>query len=202
MGMSKEKRLAWWVLAVAASGAAPFVERSGVSHGLLIGSIWLSAWLSVLLALLASTPRNAIKLPNIASECIVLGGMIALHWGVRGHPGWTPLPGTLIVLVNHTALTVSMNAPPNWWSRAHLVPAFNLWPLAPMLWHPALWLTSKSEGFASVFTTMLTKAGWAGVGLWIAAGLGSSLVQRPGRALPLFGWVVWISAAGLAASFL
>lgn len=201
MRMSREKRLAWWVLAVLAAAATPLVVHSGIAHGLLIGSIWLTAWLSALLALLASTPRNAIKLPSIASELIVLGGMVALHWGTLGHPGWTPVPALLILLVNHTALSANKTAPPSGWSRAHLVPAFNLWPLAPMLWHPALWLTSKGSGFASAFTTMLTKAGWAGVGLWVAAGLGSSFSQRPGLALPCLGWVVWIVAAVLAASF-
>lgn len=197
MPTPRQKRLAWWTLAVLAVALTPLLARSALAHPVLLASIWLAAGLSALLALLATTPRNAIKLPSIASELIVLGGMIALHWTIFGKPGWTPLPALAILLVNHTALTAGTNTPPHGPSRGHLVPAFNLWPLAPMLWHPALWLTTKGP----TLTTMLTKAGWTGVGLWIAAGLGSSLVQRPGLALPVLGWVAWIAACVLSVSF-
>lgn len=201
MAMTREKRLLFWILAVVAALLTPLVARSGLAHGTLISSVWLALALSALLALLATTPRNAIKLPSIASELIVLGGMIALHCLMFGKPGWTPIPAALILVVNHTALTAKSNTQIKLSSRAHLVPAFNLWPLAPMLWHPALWLTTQGPAASSMFTNMLTKSGWAGVGLWIAAGLGSSLAQRPGVALPILGWAAWIAASVLTASF-
>jgi len=201
MAMTREKRLLFWILAVVAAILTPLVARSGVAQGTLISSIWLSLALSSLLVLLATTPRNAIKLPSIASELIVLGGMIAVHSLMFGKPGWTPILAALILIVNHTALTANASTQPTLSSRVHLVPAFNLWPLAPMLWHPALWLTTHGSATTSMFTTMLTKSGWAGVGLWVAAGLGSSLVQRPGRVLPILGWAVWIAASVLTSSF-
>lgn len=201
MTITRQRRLLWWILAVAAAAATPLVARAATSHGLLPAAVWLVGWLSAILAMLATTPRNAIKLPSIASELIVLGGMIGLHWATVGKPSWTPVPALLVVIVNHTALTAqtaaSAAAPRTWWSRWHLVPAFNLWPLAPMVWHPALWLTSKGP----MLQSLLTKSAWAGAGLAVAAGLASSLVQRPGRALPFIGWLVWAAIAVVTASF-
>lgn len=88
--------------------------------------------LSVILLLLATTPRDAIRLPRWASVAGIGAGAAALQ-ALGGAPAWAVLSAGVAGLV----LSASTSS-----QGAKLGPNFP-WALTLLLWHPSLWFMSR-----------------------------------------------------------
>ncbi len=172
-------RLAAWATAVAGIAAGPFIARLDVAHAHAVAGAWTAAHLTAIIALLATTPRAAIRLPAWLGEAVVLGGAPLLFRGATG--AWTPalvLAGALLI-VGH----VSPRAPFRRASGA----LGNPWRLAASLWHPALWLL--------VFAPPPSPRAWLAVAVVPAAQVASVLTRSPLAPARRAGWAAWVSAA-------
>jgi hypothetical protein len=169
------------VVVVAAVIAAATLARADVSGARVIAGWPVVIALSVMVWLLATTPGDALRLPVLVSEVVVLGGMFVVVLLATGRVGFCPLVVVLVAVAGHVR-----ERPGSVWPRWRAEPwPKNPWRLAPALWHPALWLTALHPVGSSL--------AWAGLGLCVAAAAGTLLAGSAGfwvRGLGLALWAV------------
>ena len=172
-------RFAAWATAVVGVASGAVAARLAIPHPHALAGAWTLLHLTALTSLLATTPRDAIRLPSLLSEVLVLAGAPLLLRAAAGGAGPAVLLAAALIVVNHAAA----HRP---FIRA--VPSLgNPWRLAPSLWHPALWLVaSRPPGSARA---------WLGVALVPVAQAASVLTRSPSVTVRRVGWTVWAACA-------
>ncbi|MEZ6235329.1 MAG: hypothetical protein R3B68_14165 [Phycisphaerales bacterium] len=140
--MSPRLRFGLWVAAVAGCGLSPVLFRLVAPWA---GAAWQCLCLGGILALYATTPVDAIKLPAWLSRAIIVGGMVLWPWLCYGRV--TPallIPALVAALFDHVPLTMTRKGAPKpgvhiearWsWKPGVLAD----WATATMLWSPMMW---------------------------------------------------------------
>lgn len=136
--VSRRQRLGLWIASVAACGLSPVLFRLVAPWA---GAAWQCVCLGAILALYATTPADAIKLPRWVSKAVIVGGMAAWPWLCTGRMTWALVAATIVVFVaDHLLLTItwptaSMSVR---WSKRPGVASD--WLATILLWSPTTWL--------------------------------------------------------------
>lgn len=130
-------RLAIWIVVVLSVAASPVLWRLVAPWA---GAAWQCLCLGGILALYATTPASAIRLPAHASRALILLGFFALPALAMGRIT-VPLSAltALLLLLDHVGIGDGAGAGP---TRVHLSRAPGPtadWVSTVWLWNPALW---------------------------------------------------------------
>lgn len=144
--MSPRIRLALWALAVTACGLSPVLFRLVAPWA---GAAWQCVCLGAILALYATTPADAIKLPKWVSKFLIVGGMVALPALCYGRVTWALVITLLLVVVfDHLPVRPTKREAPKrglnvstGWSWEPGVTAD--WITVVFLWSPASWQLAR-----------------------------------------------------------
>lgn len=140
--MSPRTRLSLWLLAVLGTLFSPILFRVVAPW---LGAAWQCVCLGGMLALYATTPANAIRLPAWISKALIVGGMAAFPALCYGRVTWALVVAPLVVFVfDHVPLTFSW---PGGNKGVHITARWSWkpgvasdWLAAVQLWSPATWL--------------------------------------------------------------
>lgn len=135
MPLSRRARFNWWIVVVVAALAAPLWMLIGgaTAEMRVAAAIQSSAALAAMVWLLATTPRNAIRLPVWLSLAVVWIGVL---WHVLVSDAAAHLFGGLFLLIFPAAtIGAAFQASRDPVRRQRSSP----WDWATFLWHPLLW---------------------------------------------------------------
>lgn len=110
-----------------------------------VGAAWQCVCLGGILALYATTPADAIRLPRWVSKVVIVGGMVAIPALCYGRMTWALVVAPLVVLVfDHLPLRLSR---PEGKKRDHITARWSWrpgiasdWLAAIVLWSPTSWI--------------------------------------------------------------
>ena len=182
---ARRARFGAWCVSVVFILCAPVWARLlGPGAGPLVAGAHALAGLTALVALLRTTPPDAIRLSWRAGAVLIALVAVALPL-LAGAPG-APRTGAIALLAS--ALTLAILTPP----RAGVSP----WWVAPGVWHPGLWLLwgpslwSGSAGAGGRTGLLLGQLAMLG-----GLGLAFAFVNawRPNAF-----WALWAASAGVA----
>ncbi len=148
--MSRRLRLSLWLVGVLGTLVSPILFRLVAPW---VGAAWQCVCLGGMLALYATTPVNAIRLPAWVSKALIVGGMAAFPALCYGRVTWALVVASLVVAsFDHVPLTFTrpegkgVHISARWSARPGVAAD---WLLTAVLWSPVMWvILSGDRGFA------------------------------------------------------